>query len=107
MRQLIIAAVFGLTPMVLTFVLSAWFIPTFFLALFGNQPVLSGDLPTAGRLWIFNLLAIAMELTNLRKRGGRQIAALYLKGFSRTEKAVYVLLNAVSLTIFCVWQALG
>lgn len=103
----IIAAVFGLTPMVVTFVLSAWFIPAFLLALSGNQPVLSDDLPTAGRLWMFNLVAIAMELTDLRKRSGRQIAALYQKMASRTAKAVYAVLNAVSLAIFCVWQALG
>jgi hypothetical protein len=107
LSQRIVAAVFGVTPMVVTFVLSAWFIPAFLLALSGNQPVLSGDLPTAGRLWMFNVVAIAMELIDLRKRGGRQIAALYQKLASRTAKAVYVALNAVSLTIFGVWQTLG
>ncbi|MBU7581231.1 MAG: hypothetical protein KAF27_12340 [Porphyrobacter sp.] len=93
--------------MVVTFVLAVWFIPSFLLALSGNKAALSGDLPTAGRLWMFNFLAIAMELTDLRKPGGRQIAALYQKFASRTAKAVYVVFNAVSLTIFCVWQTLG
>jgi len=67
LRQRVIAAVFGLTPMVVTFVLSAWFIPAFLLALFGNQQVLSGELPTAGRLWRFNLVESERELTDLQQ----------------------------------------
>lgn len=105
MRQRVIAAVFGLTPMVVTFVLSAWFIPAFLLALFGNQQVLSGELPTAGRLWMFNLVAIAMELTDLRKRSGRAFAELHLRLMPLPSKLAYVVCNAVSAAIFMAWMA--
>lgn len=100
----IIAAVSGLTPIVVTFVLSAWFIPAFLLALFGNQAVLSGDLPTTGRFWMFNLVAIGMELTDLRKRGGRRLAALRLRPMPLPSKLAYVACNAASAAIFMIWQ---
>ena len=89
--------------MVVTFVLSAWFLPAFVLGSSGSHSLLVGDLPTAGRLWIFNLLAIAMELADLRKPGGRELAALNLRLMSLAAKLLYVACNAISVAIFFAW----
>lgn len=90
--------------MVVTFALSAWFLPAFVLGSSGSEALLAGDLPTAGRLWIFNLLAIAMELADLRKPGVKELAALNLRLMSLAAKLLYVACNAISVAIFVVWQ---
>jgi hypothetical protein len=99
------AAAFGLTPMVVTFVLSAFFLPKFLLDLIGNDQLWEGDLPVAGRIWVFSLLAIVMELADLRKRSGRALAELHLRLMPLPSKLAYVACNAVSAALFMAWMA--
>ncbi|WP_156443507.1 hypothetical protein [Erythrobacter sp. CCH5-A1] len=91
--------------MIVTFVLSAFFFPKFLFDLTVNHPLWEGDLPVTGRIWIFNLLAIGMELAGLRKRSGRGLANLHLRPMPLPSKLAFVVCNAVSAAIFMAWMA--